>query len=69
MTQTPDGYYTTMAALCGTKIMTVFSEHLIVVHWPFDSDNTDEKMHPLYGWGDSVEAASKMFLERNGLLP
>ncbi len=66
MTQTPDGYYTTMAALCGAEILTVTSWEYILVHWPHKAD---EIMNPKYGHGHDVEAASKMFLERNGLLP
>lgn len=53
MEETPDCYYTAMAALCGAKIMSMFGEHMIIVHWPYSSDNADEKMNPLYGWGDT----------------
>ena len=69
MEETPEGYYTAMAALCGAKIMNMFDGRMMLVHWPYSSDNADEKMNPLYGWGDTAEVASKMFLERNGLLP
>ncbi len=71
MEETPEGYYTAMAALCGAKIMNMFDGRmmLVQVHWPYSSDNADEKMNSLYGWGETAEAASQMFLERNGLLP
>ncbi len=69
MEQIPEGYYTAMAALCGAKIMNMFGGNMVIVHWPYSSDNSDEKMNPLYGWGDNIEVASRMFLERNGLLP
>lgn len=69
MEETPEGYYTAMAALCGAKIMNMFEGRMMIVHWPYSSDNADEKMNPLYGWGETAEAASQMFLERNGLLP
>lgn len=69
MEETPERYYTAMAALCGADFMHRFGGNMVIVHWPYSSDNSDEKMNPLYGWGDTAEAASKMFLERNGLLP
>ncbi len=59
--------------------MNMFGGNMVIVHWPYSSDNSDEKMNllygwdekmnPLYGWGDNIEVASRMFLERNGLLP
>ena len=43
MEETPEGYYTAMAALCGAKIMNMFDGRMMIVHWPYSSDNADEK--------------------------
>ena len=68
-TDNPEGYYTTMATLCGAKVMTMFGDRMFIVHWPYRTENPDERMHHLYGHGDTIEDASYAFLERNGLLP